>query len=440
MPYLDIDDQPVTPAMEEENRRKMLGMLAASRNIQPLQPRPSPAPPNLAQPEAPSMNAPAPTGLQPTPMRPARPNVRPQLSDFQPKPELSGWKKVLGLGAGFALGSAPLVHQTLYGQRDKAAAQFKEATSEYDQSQSDETRALQNKNIQSEIDARDKDKPTKEATPDTQTFDFLLKQGKTPAEALEIIKGSGKADKTPNFEEQEYGEWAAAQKAAGKPSDRLTFEGVRAQRTQKPERPQRTLITVPQADGSSRVVEATPGMTIPKGAKTVPQLGKESEPTADEQRRADLGKNLNENLAAYEDIVKRRPDLFGPLAGRKTALLMMTGSSDPDISALRGIKEFAGMAAVGTHAMRNAQHVKIASDAMMNLYDEPEAILAEKGPLNRARTSIQTFIGDVSGDRVQDKHPGKDFGDAGGKPEGATGKLPDGTPVIVKNGRIVAQK
>lgn len=33
----------------------------------------------------------------------------------------------------------------------------------------------------------------------------------------------------------------------------------------------------------------------------------------------------------------------------------------------------------------------------------------------------------------------KDFGDANGKPEGATGKLPDGTKVIVKGGKIVAQ-
>ena len=34
----------------------------------------------------------------------------------------------------------------------------------------------------------------------------------------------------------------------------------------------------------------------------------------------------------------------------------------------------------------------------------------------------------------------KDYGDAAGKPENSTGKLPDGTPVIVKGGRIVAQK
>jgi hypothetical protein len=435
MAYLDADTLVNNPDAEEERRRQMLGLLvgrprtsilgnrdanqpsstlapgsrdynlAVGATSQPTIPTPRtvPAePPTVGNPSFPSSGP-----LGGAPQRPMRPDVMPTREDYPAKPEVGGWKKYLGLGLAALSGprtAGPLAEGILHGQRDRADTQYQGAVQDWEREQTDAARAATTAHTQAETYALGHPKPDKPeglTNQEAQAVEELVAQGVPRVDAIGKVKGAGQKPPTPTFEEQGYAQWSAAQKAAGKPFDYMTFEKEKAGATQKPEHEPRQLMEVQQPDGSVKVVEARPGMTLPKGAKKVGATDKG--PTADEQRRADLGNNLNENLAAYEDIVRRRPDLFGPIAGRKTAALMFTGSSDPDISALRAIKEFAGMAAVGTHAMRNAQHVKIASDAMMNLNDQPEAILSEKGPISRARTSIQTFIGDVEGQRVQDK-------------------------------------
>lgn len=458
MPYFDgIDDQQVTPDAEAEARRRVLGIIAGAGK-KPVLGAPQPDPgfsgtvqpgtrdydmrvsstnqPRVPAPKISAITPPtinAPLTSQPVlgiPTPPVRPNVAPMREDFPARPELGGWKKVLGLGLATLSGpqnAGRSAEQILHGQRDKAETQYQQATQDWERSQSDAARAATTAETQAKTEALRNPKPEKPENLDREAYDYYISQGMTPAAARKQVLADAqeqKPDKTPNFEEATYQEWLKTHPGG----TRLQFRKDLSTATEKPEKPQRTLVSIPQPDGSAKIIEATPGMTIPKGARTVQEFGKEQAPTADEQRRADLGKNLNENLDAYADIVKRRPELFGPIAGRKTALLMMTGSSDPDISALRTIKEFAGMASVGTHAMRNAQHVKIASDAMMNLYDEPQAILAENGPLSRARTSIQTFIGDVSGQRVQDK----------GAAQGDTVNVisPDGTPGTIPRANL----
>lgn len=118
-----------------------------------------------------------------------------------------------------------------------------------------------------------------------------------------------------------------------------------------------------------------------------------SKPTADEQRRADLSENLNENLGALEEIVNRRPDLFGPMAGRITGLRAMVGTSDNDIAALETIKHQIGMAQISAHGMRSAQGIGQAADSILNsFHNSPEAV---KAAINAARTSVGTFTKDV---------------------------------------------
>jgi hypothetical protein len=425
MPYFDLDEEQQTPDAEAEARRKVLGMIAGAGK-KPVLGQPATAEsltpgsrgydisvgatsqPRIPEPKVtpvtpPFLGSSVPSGrtsvLGNTP-EPVRPNVAPTRGDFPAKPELGGWKKYLGLGAGFALGSAPLVRDVLHGQRDTAEKNYQRDVQDWERGQTDAARAATTEEAQARAESLRNPKPQKPENLDREAYDFYVSQGMSPAAARKQVLADAaeqKPDKAPNFEEASYQEWIKTHPGG----TRLQFR--KEYNPEKPEKPQRTLVTVPQPDGSAKVIEAQPGTTIPKGARTVTEFGKEQAPTADEQRRADLGNNLKENLAAYEDIVRRRPDLFGPVAGRATALKMMAGSSDPDISALRSIKEFAGMAAVGTHAMRNAQHVKTAADAMMNLYDDPNAILNEKGPLARARASIETFVGDVQGQRVQDK-------------------------------------
>lgn len=174
----------------------------------------------------------------------------------------------------------------------------------------------------------------------------------------------------------------------------------------------------------------------------------DNKPTADETRRADLAENMTENLTQLEDIVRRRPDLFGPMAGRLTGWRQKLGTSDPDVAKLHAIKEYLGMASVGAHAMRNAQHVGAAADAVMaGFVNSPAATLAA---IQSARDSVDTFKRDITmplKERVQNiGNPrsggggGRDFGPAPqGKAEGSTGKLADGTRVVVRGGRIIAQ-
>ena len=122
------------------------------------------------------------------------------------------------------------------------------------------------------------------------------------------------------------------------------------------------------------------------------QLEKLEEPTADEQRRADLARNMRENLDSLEDIVNRRPELFGPVAGRYTQLRQAMGTGDPDVAKLKAIREYLGMASVGAHAMRNAQHVGEAADAVLSKFvNEPDAI---KAAIEEGRKSTGTFLAD----------------------------------------------
>lgn len=159
--------------------------------------------------------------------------------------------------------------------------------------------------------------------------------------------------------------------------------------------------------------EKRQGRQFAQQEKMADQRQQQQKVTADEQRRADLARNMSENLDQLEQIVRSRKDLFGPLAGRYTQLRQLTGTSDPDIARLRAIKEYLGMASVGAHAMRNAQHVGAAADAVMaGFNNSPEATLAA---IQAARQSIATFQRDAN------EQPGS----APRRPAGGGAKLKD---------------
>lgn len=173
MAYLDLDTATETPEQEEERRRQLLGMLVGRSGAPVLQPRADQPPPALAasQPtipsprmstaEAPTIGSPAFNPPSFSPVRPARPDVMPTREDFPAKPELGGWKKVLGLGAGFALGSAPLVRNILHGQEDAANRQYQGATQDWERGQADKYRAAQTEEAQARAASLRNPKPEK---------------------------------------------------------------------------------------------------------------------------------------------------------------------------------------------------------------------------------------------------------------------------------------
>lgn len=117
-------------------------------------------------------------------------------------------------------------------------------------------------------------------------------------------------------------------------------------------------------------------------------------PNAEEEKRADLAENVNENLNTLEEIVTRRPDLFGPMAGRVTGLKQAFGTSDPDIATLKTVEDNLGMALQSAHGMRSAQHVAVSAQSVLNgLKNTPEAL---KGAIKAARQSVGTFQHDVT--------------------------------------------
>lgn len=135
----------------------------------------------------------------------------------------------------------------------------------------------------------------------------------------------------------------------------------------------------------------------------IAQLNK---PTADEQRRSDLADNLTENLTALKELAQRRPDLFGPLAGRVTALKNAFGTSDPDVAALETLKHQIGMAQISAHGMRSAQGIADAAASVVNgFHNEPEALIgtpaqngkpAVPGSIDTALNSVATFKNQAS--------------------------------------------
>jgi hypothetical protein len=53
-------------------------------------------------------------------------------------------------------------------------------------------------------------------------------------------------------------------------------------------------------------------------------------PTGAEINKGDLAKSAVERVASMRDILKRRPDLFGPGNGRISSLQMAIGNQDPE--------------------------------------------------------------------------------------------------------------
>src|SRR6185312_7638064 len=114
--------------------------------------------------------------------------------------------------------------------------------------------------------------------------------------------------------EQYYKDYITENNLPDSAHNRLLARKEYAAAGQAPQHDQRQLAVGP--DGT--VIELKPGMKVPQGSKTMSGDLAGPKVSADEQKRADMARNLNENLDQLEDIVKRRPELFGPIAGRWT--------------------------------------------------------------------------------------------------------------------------
>jgi hypothetical protein len=202
-----------------------------------------------------------------------------------------------------------------------------------------------------------------------------------------------KSEPAGNFDEKAYQE-----EVKRNPNlSRLQFLQMKANETRKPEGEQGTWSIQEGDDHQPVLFNSKTGATKPAPPGIHP---KGMKPTADEQRRADLAGNLEENLQTLEEIVNRRGDeLFGPIAGRMTRLKASFGSNDPDIGTLGTIKHQLGMAQISAHGMRSAQGIEGAATSILNnLKNGPDAVRAS---IKAARNSVQTFKADVAAAKGQ---------------------------------------
>lgn len=180
-------------------------------------------------------------------VRPARPDVMPTRADFPAKPELSGWKKYLGLGLATLGGSPQLAETILHGQADKAERQYQRADKEWEQEQADKYRAAQTENLLSEARARQTPKPDFGKTPEEMTLHDLMTGGDNGQprinpgtgkpysylEAYQAVKQAGqdvKPEKTPSEKEQDISDYLAANKLPNTATNREKARNVIANR------------------------------------------------------------------------------------------------------------------------------------------------------------------------------------------------------------------
>ena len=294
--------------------------------------------------------------------------------------------------AALARGNEAGIEQGEKNDAEQAQTGLTKATTEHTQAQTD---ALQNPSAKVG------------ATPEEQTIHDLMAGNngapqinpatKKPYSYLEAYMAvqQAKEGAKPQKPEKEndfekfYADWLKDNSFPDTAHNRLLARSQFAVAGQTPQRPQQQLAVGP--DG--KVLEVKPGMTLPQGAKTLSGDLAGAKPNAEELKRAEMAENVNENLDKLEEIVKRRPDLFGPVAGRMTEARMWAGSNDPDVGVLKTIHDNLGMAAQSAHSMRSAQHVETSANSVLNGFKNgPDAVLASAKAL---RDSVKTFTKDV---------------------------------------------
>jgi hypothetical protein len=127
-----------------------------------------------------------------------------------------------------------------------------------------------------------------------------------------------------------------------------------------------------------------------KGAGAPPSTDWVPKVSADEKKKAELAENIAENSNQAATIMLKRPELFGPGAGRYTSVDQMIGNNDPDISKMGVTIHNIAMANSGVHGFRSQEGVEATERLILNNFKNgPQAV---GNALKGLTTSTQTFI------------------------------------------------
>lgn len=388
------DYSPAISPDEDEEQKKWQGVpYAYAPALPPLSAPPSPVTSTAPAPKYESVPQPAPD----LPLEQAPGPQRPSWSQYAPA-EKHGWGKV-----GSVLASLNPLSNEIVNERpmQNAERNYKAAASDFDKSQADKLateKQTSETGLQSSLGKEAEAKAYEALHPKVAEPDQPLPNGNQANQMLTRrfqVLHPGEALPPdyvlpPNATKSDYARIDESLKneeaAMGSKDARDTAQ---ADRTQTHADAQANIAESRKQRQSNFDISREDRQTREEQART----DKLSKPTADEQRRSDLTENLNENLSALEEIVNRKPELFGPYHGRLTSLKAAIGTDDPDIAALETIKHQLGMAQISAHGMRSAQGISAASDSILNsFHNSPDAV---RGAINAARKSVSTFTQDV---------------------------------------------
>lgn len=136
--------------------------------------------------------------------------------------------------------------------------------------------------------------------------------------------------------------------------------------------------------------QALPGSMIGDNGQPVGTAFQQNlRPTAVERNKADLAVSAHDQLQDIKSIVQKRPDIFGPAAGRKTDFEVWVGSQDPDAQKFRAARTIAGDHLAGVFGGRSETALANLDSAIGRFKDNPAAVISGIDQLDKAN---QTFI------------------------------------------------
>ena len=136
--------------------------------------------------------------------------------------------------------------------------------------------------------------------------------------------------------------------------------------------------------------QALPGSMITDSGQSVGTAFQQNvRPTGQERNKADMANSAAQQIGDMKAIIQKRPDIFGPAAGRTTDLKVWLGSQDPDAQRFRAARTIAGDHLAGTFGGRSEAALHALDNALGQFKDNPEAALAGLDQLAGANTSFQ---------------------------------------------------
>lgn len=143
--------------------------------------------------------------------------------------------------------------------------------------------------------------------------------------------------------------------------------------------------TAAHLHGTDTAGQALPGAMIGDDGKPIGTAFQQNvRPTGQERNKGDLASSAHDQLADIKSIVQKRPDIFGPAAGRKTDFDVWLGSQDPDAQRFRAARTIAGDHLAGVFGGRSEAALHALDNAIGQFKDNPNAVIAGIDQLDKA--------------------------------------------------------